>query len=164
MISFGKDIAELHSSKIGRVDFRGAAKGNNLANTSSCDVWTEYHDIDDEAWKCSFFIWNCRRFKYDHYKYWSNPLETKLPNAPDMEIFSLYGVGIPTERAYIYKLNASVGCYIPFHIDNSAEGGDESVAASCIIRVAAGASGKDLGEDQVRSHIFKWSQRINLKL
>ncbi|KAG6472541.1 phospholipid:diacylglycerol acyltransferase 1-like [Zingiber officinale] len=63
--------------------------------------------------------------KYMHYKYWSNPLETKLPNAPDMEIYSLYGVGIPTERAYVYKLSPYAECYIPFQIDTSANGGNE---------------------------------------
>ncbi|GAB2274668.1 Putative phospholipid:diacylglycerol acyltransferase 2 [Dionaea muscipula] len=60
---------------------------------------------------------------YAHYKYWSNPLETKLPNAPDMEVYCLYGVGIPTERSYIYKLSSSEGCKsIPYRIDSSAEG------------------------------------------
>ncbi|XP_072978471.1 phospholipid:diacylglycerol acyltransferase 1 [Typha angustifolia] len=175
--------------------------------------------------------------KYSHYKYWSNPLETKLPNAPEMEIFSMYGVGIPTERAYIYKLSQSAECYIPFQIDASADGGSEnsclqggvyladgdetvpvlSSGFMCakgwrgktrfnpsgiktyireydhappanllegrgtqsgmhvdimgnfalledIIRVAAGASGDDLGGDQVYSEIFKWSKKINLQL
>ncbi|GJT99126.1 putative phospholipid:diacylglycerol acyltransferase 2 [Tanacetum coccineum] len=61
--------------------------------------------------------------KYAHYRYWSNPLETKLPDAPDMEIYSLYGVGIPTERSYVYKLSTSEKCNsIPFRIDSSAEG------------------------------------------
>ncbi|KAJ6851690.1 phospholipid:diacylglycerol acyltransferase 1 [Iris pallida] len=58
--------------------------------------------------------------KYMHYKYWSNPLETKLPDAPDMEIYSMYGVGIPTERAYVYKVSSSAECHIPFQIDASA--------------------------------------------
>lgn len=34
---------------------------------------------------------------------WSNPLEVPLPNAPDLEIYSLYGVGKDTERAYYYR-------------------------------------------------------------
>eukprot|EP00262_Sarcandra_glabra_P002367 TRINITY_DN1264_c0_g2_i1.p1 TRINITY_DN1264_c0_g2~~TRINITY_DN1264_c0_g2_i1.p1 ORF type:complete len:681 (-),score=119.12 TRINITY_DN1264_c0_g2_i1:205-2247(-) len=173
--------------------------------------------------------------QYEHYKYWSNPLETKLPNAPDMEIFSMYGVGLPTERSYIYKLSPSSECSIPFQIDTSAEGdghclqggvfsvnGDETVPVlsagfMCakgwrgktrfnpsgirayvreyahappanllegrgtqsgahvdimgnfaliedIIRVAAGATGEDLGGDIVYSDIFKWSEKINLQL
>ncbi|KAH7679904.1 Diacylglycerol O-acyltransferase protein [Dioscorea alata] len=175
--------------------------------------------------------------KYKHYKYWSNPLETKLPNAPDMEIYSMYGVGILTERAYVYKRSPSSECYIPFQIDTSADGGHEgsclqggvylvngdetvpvlSAGYMCakgwrgktrfnpsgiktyireydhappanllegrgtqsgahvdimgnfaliedIIRVAAGATGEDLGGDQVHSDILKWSEKINLQL
>ncbi|SSD58842.1 related to Phospholipid:diacylglycerol acyltransferase [Saccharomycodes ludwigii] len=37
-----------------------------------------------------------------HHSHWSNPLEVPLPNAPDMKIVCLYGVGNPTERAYVY--------------------------------------------------------------
>ncbi|KAL5579528.1 hypothetical protein UlMin_011970 [Ulmus minor] len=175
--------------------------------------------------------------KYNHYKYWSNPLETKLPNAPDMEILSLYGVGLQTERAYVYKLTTAAECYIPFQIDTSAKGDDEdsclkdgvynvdgdetvpvlSAGFMCakawrgktrfnpsgivtyireydhsppanllegrgtqsgahvdimgnfaliedVIRVAAGASGADLGGDQVFSDIYKWSEKINLPI
>ncbi|KAM6550088.1 hypothetical protein CsatB_021764 [Cannabis sativa] len=176
--------------------------------------------------------------KYSHYKYWSNPLETKLPNAPDMEIYSLYGVGIPTERSYIYKMSPSSKCKsIPFRIDSSVNGqgdnsclksgvyfvdGDESVPVlsagfMCakgwrgktrfnpsgsatylreyrhkapssllqgrglesgahvdimgnvaliedVLRVAAGASGRDIGGDRIYSDIMKMSERINLQL
>ena len=35
---------------------------------------------------------------------WTNPLEARLPNAPSLKIFSLYGWGKETERAYWYKL------------------------------------------------------------
>nr|AKI88004.1 PDAT [Camellia oleifera] len=269
IISFGKDVAEAQSSEIERMDFRGAVKGNNLANTTCRDVWTEYHDMGIEGIKAvadykvytagsildllqfvapkmmkrgsAHFSYgiadNLDDKKYEHYKYWSNPLETKLPNASDLEIFSMYGVGIPTERAYIYKLSAASECYIPFQIDTSAEGGhncnclkggvfsidgDETVPALSagfmaakgwrgktrfnpsgiptylreynhappsnllegrgtqsgahvdimgnfaliedVIRVAAGATGEDLGGDQVHSDIFKWSEKINLQL
>lgn len=161
----------------------------------------------------------------------------RLPNAPDMEIFSLYGVGIPTERAYIYELSPSAECLIPFQINTSANGededsclkdgvysvdGDETVPVlssgyMCakgwrgktrfnpsgiktyvreydhsppsnllegrgtqsgahvdimgnfaliedVLRIAAGSKGEDLGGDQVYSDIFKWSDRINLRL
>ncbi|KAG2223839.1 hypothetical protein INT45_012712 [Circinella minor] len=33
---------------------------------------------------------------------WSNPLESQLPNAPDMKIYCMYGVNLPTERSYYY--------------------------------------------------------------
>ncbi|KAG8376194.1 hypothetical protein BUALT_Bualt09G0037800 [Buddleja alternifolia] len=269
IVSFGKDVADLHSTEIDRVDFRGAIKGNNLANKTCRDVWTEYHDmgiggvkaIADYKVYTADSILDMLHFvapkmmkrggahfsygiaddlddkKYDHYKYWSNPLETKLPNAPEMEIFSMYGVGIPTERAYVYKFSPEAECLIPFQIDTSAEGGDEgpclkggvysvdgdetvpvlSAGYMCakgwrektrfnpsgirtfireyshappatllegrgtqsgahvdimgnfaliedVIRVAAGATGEEIGGDQVYSDIFKWSERIKLKL
>ncbi|KAL2611173.1 hypothetical protein R1flu_022865 [Riccia fluitans] len=64
--------------------------------------------------------------KYNHHKYWANPLQTTLPNAPELEIYCLYGVGILTERSYIYKLSpTSDSCYIPFRIDSSVEGESE---------------------------------------
>jgi phospholipid:diacylglycerol acyltransferase len=34
---------------------------------------------------------------------WINPLETRLPLAPSLKIYCLYGVGKPTERAYYYR-------------------------------------------------------------
>ncbi|WMV38335.1 hypothetical protein MTR67_031720 [Solanum verrucosum] len=269
LISFGKHVADLHSSEIERIDFRDALKGKSHANSTCRDVWTEYHDmgiggvkaVADYKVYTAGSVLDLLHFvapklmkrgsahfsygiaddlddkKYEHYKYWSNPLETKLPNAPGMEIFSMYGVGIPTERAYVYKLSPGGDCYIPFQIDTSADGGSESPCLKggvfhidgdetvpilsagymCvkgwrgktrfnpsgirtfireynhappanllegrgtqsgahvdimgnfaliedIIRVAAGATGEDLGGDQVYSGIFKWSERIKLKL
>lgn len=34
---------------------------------------------------------------------WLNPLEARLPKAPNMKIYCFYGIGKPTERAYFYK-------------------------------------------------------------
>lgn len=34
---------------------------------------------------------------------WINPLETRLPLAPNLKIFCFYGHGKPTERAYFYR-------------------------------------------------------------
>ncbi|CAN1168777.1 Phospholipid:diacylglycerol acyltransferase 1 [Linum perenne] len=266
IISFGKDVAEAPSLEIDRIDFRDALKGQNVANTTCRDVWTEYHDMGLGGIKAvaeyksytAGSIVDLLRFvapkmmdrgschfsygiadnlddpKYNHFKYWSNPLETKLPNAPDMEIFSLYGVGIPTERAYIYRLSPAGECYIPFQIDTSADDdnclkdgvyttdGDETVPVlsagyMCakgwrgktrfnpsgirtynreydhsppanllegrgsqsgahvdimgnfaliedVLRIAAGGTGADLDGDRVFSDIFKWSERIKLKL
>ncbi|WFD34233.1 phospholipid:diacylglycerol acyltransferase [Malassezia cuniculi] len=36
---------------------------------------------------------------------WTNPLETSLPNAPNMKIFCIYGYGLPTERGYYMRHN-----------------------------------------------------------
>ncbi|OBA22100.1 LACT-domain-containing protein [Metschnikowia bicuspidata var. bicuspidata NRRL YB-4993] len=51
---------------------------------------------------------------------WSNPLEAALPNAPDMKIFCLYGVGNPTERAYTYK-KGEKGSGLPLVIDTESD-------------------------------------------
>jgi len=37
----------------------------------------------------------------DHTK-WSNPLEVRLPNAPSMKLYCVYGHGKETERSYLY--------------------------------------------------------------
>ncbi|ORZ17995.1 phospholipid/diacylglycerol acyltransferase [Absidia repens] len=36
---------------------------------------------------------------------WNNPLEASLPKAPSMKVYCLYGIGIPTERGYIFAPN-----------------------------------------------------------
>ena len=41
--------------------------------------------------------------KYDDPKYWSNPLESSLPEAPNMKMYSVYGIGKSSERGYVYK-------------------------------------------------------------
>ena len=39
-------------------------------------------------------------------KTWYNPLESRLPWAPNMTIYALYGVGKETDRVYFYRRNA----------------------------------------------------------
>lgn len=34
---------------------------------------------------------------------WLNPLEARLPLAPDLKIYCFYGIGKPTERSYFYQ-------------------------------------------------------------
>lgn len=36
-------------------------------------------------------------------KKWINPLETRLPKAPNLKIYCFYGIGKPTERSYFYR-------------------------------------------------------------
>lgn len=38
-----------------------------------------------------------------NHKYWTNPLEVPLPDAPDLKIYCFYGLNNPTERAYVYR-------------------------------------------------------------
>lgn len=149
----------------------------------------------------------------------------------------MYGIGIPTERAYIYQQNPTSECFIPFQFNTSVyeddedkcikDGvvtvdGDETVPVLSagfmnakgwrgktrfnpsgiktyvreykharpanllegrgtqsgahvdimgnfalivdIMRVAAGATGEELGGDCVYSDIFKWTEKIDLPL
>ncbi|KAJ5989053.1 hypothetical protein N7481_004263 [Penicillium waksmanii] len=56
---------------------------------------------------------------------WLNPLEARLPLAPDMKIYCFYGVGKPTERSYFYqeerdpqtKLNVSIDTTVTLNDD-----------------------------------------------
>ena len=34
---------------------------------------------------------------------WINPLETRLPLAPDLKVYCFYGINKPTERSYFYQ-------------------------------------------------------------
>lgn len=38
-------------------------------------------------------------------KHWHDPIATTLPMAPSMKLYCLYGVGVPTERSYHYKVD-----------------------------------------------------------
>ncbi|KAG5188033.1 Lecithin:cholesterol acyltransferase-domain-containing protein [Tribonema minus] len=41
--------------------------------------------------------------RYDHPMYWSNPLASALPNAPNMRIWCMYGANNSAERGYLYR-------------------------------------------------------------
>lgn len=63
---------------------------------------------------------------------WLNPLEARLPLAPDMKIYCFYGVGKPTERSYFYQeetdplvnLNLSIDTTVNNPNTSPANGGD----------------------------------------
>ncbi|KAK4365639.1 hypothetical protein RND71_013519 [Anisodus tanguticus] len=197
MIAFGKDAAQKHSSDLKRIDFRGAVKGTNIAH-NTCGVWSEYYDMGVGGIKAveEYKVYTAgdildllhfvapkmiahggAHFSYGIAEDLDDPM---LPNAPDMEVYSMYGVGIPTERAYVYRQTPIAQCHIPFQIETSADegnegclkngvftvDGDETIGAHVdimgnfalikdIMRVIAGATGKDLGGDQVHSDIIK---------
>ena len=46
-----------------------------------------------------------------------NPLQDPLPNAPDLKILCLYGVGISTERNYYFRRNLIQRPEIPYVLD-----------------------------------------------
>ncbi|EXJ59573.1 phospholipid:diacylglycerol acyltransferase [Cladophialophora yegresii CBS 114405] len=51
---------------------------------------------------------------------WLNPLEARLPHAPDLKIYCFYGIGKPTERSYFYREKEfSLTGYINISIDTS---------------------------------------------
>lgn len=51
---------------------------------------------------------NVAKNDLDHRK-WINPLEARLPSAPNMKIYCMYGIGHDTERGYIYRSKHSEG-------------------------------------------------------
>eukprot|EP01012_Entosiphon_sulcatum_P021219 TRINITY_DN25998_c0_g1_i1.p1 TRINITY_DN25998_c0_g1~~TRINITY_DN25998_c0_g1_i1.p1 ORF type:complete len:696 (-),score=87.29 TRINITY_DN25998_c0_g1_i1:38-2125(-) len=76
--------------------------------------------------------------QFQNERSWTNPLESSLPNAPNMTIFCLYGVGKPTERGYFYRkagpfakeAEASVSDDLRYFVDksyNSVNGPDGTV-------------------------------------
>ncbi|EON63912.1 phospholipid:diacylglycerol acyltransferase [Coniosporium apollinis CBS 100218] len=50
---------------------------------------------------------------------WVNPLETRLPLAPNLKIYCFYGIGKPTERAYFYREDNDPASTINVTIDTS---------------------------------------------
>jgi phospholipid:diacylglycerol acyltransferase len=49
--------------------------------------------------------WKERSSSKHKRKHWHDPVATSLPRAPAMKIYCLYGVGVPTERSYYYKVD-----------------------------------------------------------
>ncbi|KAF8866329.1 LACT-domain-containing protein [Acephala macrosclerotiorum] len=50
---------------------------------------------------------------------WINPLETRLPLAPNLKIYCFYGIGKPTERSYFYRTPESPFTSLNITIDTS---------------------------------------------
>ena len=50
---------------------------------------------------------------------WLNPLEARLPLAPNMKIYCFYGVGKPTERGYFYQEERDPSVRLNVSIDTS---------------------------------------------
>jgi phospholipid:diacylglycerol acyltransferase len=50
--------------------------------------------------------------EFNQPKFWSNPLESSLPVAPEMKMYCLYGVGKLAERAYYYHRSPPPGVFL----------------------------------------------------
>ncbi|KAL4778378.1 Lecithin:cholesterol acyltransferase-domain-containing protein [Aspergillus varians] len=64
------------------------------------------------------------------FRTWLNPLEARLPRAPDMKLYCFYGVGKPTERSYFYQEERDPLVNINVSIDTTvttADGTDHGV-------------------------------------
>ena len=60
---------------------------------------------------------NSKAHSYDHNekpssRTWSDASRTPLPYAPNLNVYCLYGVGLPTERAYFYKRNTDINAKV----------------------------------------------------
>lgn len=58
---------------------------------------------------------------------WLNPLEARLPLAPDMKIYCFYGVGKPTERSYFYQEETDPLVNLNVSIDTTVSSGPDGV-------------------------------------
>ncbi|KAK2779886.1 hypothetical protein FQN52_002366 [Onygenales sp. PD_12] len=54
---------------------------------------------------------------------WLNPLEARLPLAPNLKIYCFYGVGKPTERSYFYQQETDPFSKLNVSIDTSVTNG-----------------------------------------
>ncbi|KAK6579938.1 hypothetical protein PZA11_007646 [Diplocarpon coronariae] len=57
-------------------------------------------------------------------KRWINPLETRLPLAPNLKIYCFYGIGKPTERSYFYRMEKNPLSTLNITIDTALSQGN----------------------------------------
>ncbi|OWY90570.1 hypothetical protein PHMEG_00041248, partial [Phytophthora megakarya] len=79
-------------------------------NVTAGDVQNLLSDLDPylgtlHSWLSTGIAKDPSLPEYDHFKYWTNPLEAPLPKAPSLKVFCFYGVGKPVERGYTYGEN-----------------------------------------------------------
>lgn len=60
-------------------------------------------------------------------KKWTNPLETRLPLAPNLKIYCFYGIGKLTERAYFYREDSEEPSHNDVMLDTAATFPDPGV-------------------------------------
>lgn len=89
--------------------FRGSmnASQKTTLTLKSCysehsDTWYKDQVLDNYSHGVAHTSAEVEDNEKDHRK-WMNPLETRLPLAPNLKIFCFYGIGKSTERSYFYR-------------------------------------------------------------
>ncbi|THH18526.1 hypothetical protein EW146_g2475 [Bondarzewia mesenterica] len=92
------------ASEVGGVEEEGLSHATNMT-ADEAGAWILQHTPTTFQTNYSFGIERDEkvldRNNRDHTK-WTNPLEARLPNAPSMNIYCVYGHGKETERSYWY--------------------------------------------------------------
>ena len=130
-VTFGRFINFRHSKETG-------APKNLTVEDSFPWLWenteTWYKDMVQSSYShgVAHTKEEVERNQLDHSK-WINPLETRLPKAPNMKIYCFYGIGKPTERAYYYKHDPLPGAKSNVSIDTTAMFEDSKVDHGVIL-------------------------------
>ncbi|KZZ87158.1 Phospholipid:diacylglycerol acyltransferase [Ascosphaera apis ARSEF 7405] len=69
---------------------------------NSSELWYQKHLLSSYSHGVAHTTKEIEENENDPRK-WLNPLESRLPYAPNLKIYCFYGVGKPTERAYFYR-------------------------------------------------------------
>ena len=82
------------------------------------DTWYKDQVLDNYSHGVAHTTAEVEDNEKDHRK-WMNPLETRLPLAPNLKIFCFYGVGKSTERSYFYREDQDPNSSLNVTIDTS---------------------------------------------
>lgn len=82
------------------------------------DTWYKDQVLDNYSHGVAHTSAEVEDNERDHRK-WMNPLETRLPLAPNLKIFCFYGVGKSTERSYFYREDGDPNSSLNVTMDTS---------------------------------------------
>lgn len=103
LITFRSAVSESNSSSA----FASNITGSTLHEFIFQHTSTAFRKQFDESYSYGVARGDLDSARYDQDKFWTNPLESALPHAPQLTVYSFYGVGKATERAYFYARGTS---------------------------------------------------------